>query len=473
MADKSLHAERRSGPDSLYRRSPLAFSFARGFKSVRLQRRKQAKRPRVVTLSALAGGASSPVRSGWVVGGAPYVAVRGSGAYSYDSENRRSIDYVMAYGPLLFGHGHSALSTNLDALAARGAVTGSTHPDELLLAERVRGHLPSMQQLRFTSTGSEAVQGAIRVARAFTGRDAILKFAGNYHGHFDLALQDAGASAHTDMPSKSGIPQAITHDLAVARYNDLADVDAQLARCGDRLAAILVEPVVGNMGLVQPDPGFLEGLRQRANAHGALLIFDEVITWLRLGLGGAQGRNGIVPDLTAIGKILGGGFPLAAFGGNADVMGVLAPNGPCFTGGTHAGHPFAVAIGLRVLDRLEQHPHVYAEMDRRAKRLAAGIRAIVERNSLDIAVTQLESIVDFKFRRGGPNRNYDDARAADRKTYAAYYHEMRDRGVLLPPSQNEVMFLCTEHSDADIDETIAAIDASFAALRARGALEVG
>jgi glutamate-1-semialdehyde 2,1-aminomutase len=423
--------------------------------------------------SALAGGASSPVRSGWVVGGAPYIAVRGSGAYSFEADGRRSIDYIMAYGPLLFGHGHPAFSGGLDAIAARGAVTGSTHPDEVLLAERVREHLPSMERLRFTSTGSEAVQGAIRVARAFTGRDAILKFAGNYHGHFDLALQDAGASAHTNEPARSGIPRAVTHDLAVARYNDLADVDAQLARVGDRLAAILVEPVVGNMGLVQPDPGFLEGLQVRAKAHGALLIFDEVITWLRLGLGGAQGRNGIVPDLTTIGKILGGGFPLAAFGGRADVMAVLAPDGPCFTGGTHAGNPFAIALGLRVLDRLEAHPDAYVTMDRRAQRLAAGIRAMMTRRSLDIAVTHLESIVDFKFRSGGPNRNYDDARAANKATYAAYYHEMRERGVILPPSQNEVMFLSTEHSDADVDETIAAIEASFAALQARGTLVLG
>jgi glutamate-1-semialdehyde 2,1-aminomutase len=421
---------------------------------------------------ALAGGASSPVRTGWAVGGEPYVAVRGAGAYAYDAAGRRSIDYVMAYGPLLFGHGHPAFSTGLDALAARGAVTGSTHPDELLLADRIRGHLPSMERLRFATTGSEAVQGAIRVARAFTGRDAVLKFAGNYHGHFDLALQDAGASAHTDTPQRSGIPRAVTHDLAVARYNDLADVDEKLARIGDRLAAILVEPVVGNMGLVVPDPGFLEGLQARARACGALLIFDEVITWLRLGLGGAQTRAGFVPDLTTVGKILGGGFPLAAFGGRTDVMAVLAPDGPCFTGGTHAGNPFAVAIGLRVLDWLEQHPDAYTAMDRRAKRLASGIRDIVERAACGIAVAQLESIVDFKFRRGPANRNYDDARAANRTTYAAYYHEMRMRGVLLPPSQNEVMFLCTEHSDADIDQTIAAIADSFAALESRGLLEV-
>jgi glutamate-1-semialdehyde 2,1-aminomutase len=234
----------------------------------------------------------------------------------------------------------------------------------------------------------------------------------------------------------------------------------------------LVEPVVGNMGLVLPDAGFLEGLQTRARACGALLIFDEVITWLRLGLGGAQTRAGIVPDLTTVGKILGGGFPLAAFGGRADVMAVLAPDGPCFTGGTHAGNPFAVAMGLRVLDWLEHNPGAYMAMDLRAKRLANGIRSVVDNAGCDIAVVQLESIVDFVFRRGPANRNYDDARAANRVTYAAYYHEMRDRGILLPPSQNEVMFLCTEHTDVDVDETIAAIADSFAALRSRGLLEV-
>ncbi len=410
------------------------------------------------------------MRSGWAVGGAPFVQTRGSGAYAYDEADRRYIDYVMAYGPLLFGHGHLAFATGLDELARRGAVTGSTHPDEFVLAERIRAHLPSMERLRFTTTGSEAVQSAIRVARAFTGRDGVLKFAGNYHGHFDLALQDAGASAHTDTPARSGIPTAVTRDLAVARYNDLADVDAQLARIGDRLAVICVEPIVGNMGIVQPDPGFLAGLRERADAHGALLLFDEVITWLRLGLGGAQARVGIVPDLTTIGKILGGGFPIAAFGGRADVMGVLAPDGPCFTGGTHAGNPFAVAIGLRVLDWLESHPEAYARMDAHARELADGLRAIFARRGVPYAVVQYESIVDFKFRPGPPNRNYDDARAADKSQYAAFYHAMRARGILLPPSQNEVMFLSTEHTAADVAETLVAIDESFAELAERGIL---
>ncbi len=418
----------------------------------------------------LAGGASSPVRTGHAVGGEPFTAARGSGAYVFDPGGRRYIDYVMAYGPLLLGHAHPALCAGLDELAARGMIFGSTTPDEERLGERMRQHLPSMERIRFTTTGSEAVMSAIRVARAFTGKDAVLKFSGNYHGHFDLALLDAGASAHTGSARHSGIPPAITADLFVARYNDLADVDAALERCGARLAAIVVEPVVGNMGLVLPVDGFLSGLQARARARGALLIFDEVITWLRLGLGGAQGRLGLVPDLTTVGKIVGGGVPLAAFGGRSDVMGVLAPDGPCFTGGTHAGNPFAVALGLRTLDWIESHPACYAGMDRLARRLAAGISAVLRSLDLDYAVVQLESIVDFKFRAGRATRDYDDARRADARLFAAYYHALRRRGVLLAPSQNEVMFLSTEHSDGDVEETLLAIGETLRELRAEGRL---
>ncbi len=386
----------------------------------------------------------------------------------YAPDGRRYIDYVMAYGPLLLGHAHPAASVGLDALAARGMIFGSTSPEEVVLAERIRGHLPSMERLRFTTTGSEAVMSAIRVARAFTGRDVVLKFAGNYHGHFDLALLDAGASAQTRSARHAGIPAAVTDDLCIARYNDLASVDAVLADRGARLAAIVVEPIVGNMGLVLPAPGFLAGLQARARRLGALLIFDEVITWLRLGLGGAQAIVGITPDLTVVGKIIGGGAPLAAFGGRADVMAVLAPDGPCFTGGTHAGNPFAVGLALRTLDWIESHPACYPEMDARARRLAAGIAERLRRLALDYAVVQLESIVDFKFRPGPATRDYDDARRADATAFAAYYHALRRRGVLLAPSQNEVMFLSTAHSDDDIDATLEAIEAALGELRSTG-----
>ena len=411
--------------------------------------------------AVLAGGCDSPVRSGWAVGGAPFIQTRAQGAYAFDERGDRYIDYVMAYGPLLFGHTHPALTSNLDELAAQGLVHGNTHPEEIRLGERVREYLPSMQRMRFVSTGTEAVMSAIRVARAFTRRNVILKFAGNYHGHFDLALLNAGASAHTADAQRSGIPEGVMRDVVVCRYNDLASVDEALRGRESDLAAIIVEPIVGNMGYVTPMHGFLEGLRERTKRYGALLIFDEVITWLRFGLHGAQARVGITPDMTTIGKIMGGGFPIAAFGGREDVMAVLAPLGGTFTGGTHAGNPFSVGMAHRTLDLLETHPEYYPYMDALGKRLADGIRAIFARRALPYAVVQHESIVDFKFRPGPPNRNYDDALAADKRKYAAYYHEMRKRNILLPPSQNEVMFVSTAHTAADIDETLEAIDESL------------
>jgi glutamate-1-semialdehyde 2,1-aminomutase len=412
-------------------------------------------------LAVLAGGCDSPVRSGWGVGGPMFVQSAAQGAHAYDEDGRRYIDYIMAYGPLLFGHTHPALVTGLDEIAQHGFVWGTTHSEEIRLAERIRAYLPSMERIRFVSTGTEAMMSAIRVARAYTKRNLILKFAGNYHGHFDLALLDAGASASTSNASFAGIPEGVLRDVIVARYNDLASADALLRAREHEFAAIIVEPIVGNMGYVAPIPGFLEGLRERALRYGALLIFDEVITWLRFGLRGAQGRLAITPDITAIGKIMGGGAPIAAFGGREDVMAVLAPAGTTFTGGTHGGNPFSVAMAHRVLDLLEAHPEYYLHMDALAARLAGGIREIFVRRNLPYAVMQHESIVDFKFRPGPPSRNYDDARAADKARYAAYYHAMLERGILLPPSQNEVMFVSTAHTEHDIGETLAAIDDSI------------
>jgi glutamate-1-semialdehyde 2,1-aminomutase len=409
----------------------------------------------------LAGGCDSPVRSGWGVGGPMFIQASASGAYAYDEDGRRYVDYIMAYGPLLFGHTHPALVTNLDELAEHGFVWGTTHPEELRLAERIRTYLPSMDRMRFVTTGTEAVMSAIRAARAFTRRSLILKFAGNYHGHFDLALLNAGASAHTPNAHASGIPDGVMCDVIVARHNDLASVDTLLRGRERELAAIVVEPIVGNMGYVPPVAGFLEGLRERTTRYDALLIFDEVITWLRFGLGGAQERVGVAPDMTTIGKIMGGGAPIAAFGGREDVMAVLAPMGNTFTGGTHGGNPFCIGMAHRVLDLLEAHPEYYEKMRSLAERLANGIRAIFAERQLPYAVAQHESIVDFKFRPGAPNRNYDDALAADKKKYADYWHAILDRGILLAPSQNEVMFVSTAHTVADIDETLAAIEESL------------
>lgn len=423
-----------------------------------------------VAAGALAGGASSPVRVGAAVGGAPFVQAFGRGAHAFDESGRDYIDYVMAYGPLLFGHAHPALVRGLDAIAAGGTVFGQTTREEIRLANRIAAHVPSMERLRFVSTGTEAMMSAIRVARAFTGRSLIARFAGNYHGHFDGALFGAGASAQTSDVARSGIPEAARASTIVARYNDLADLDARLADIDSDLAAIVVEPVVGNMGLVLPDAGFLDGLFARARRTGALVIFDEVITWLRLGLGGAQGLLETQPDLTALGKIMGGGFPLAAFGGRSDVMATLAPQGRTFTGGTYSGNPFAVALGHRTLDLIEANPGMYRTLDARAARLAAGMRDIFERRELPYAISQLGSMVDFAFRAGAPVRDYDERCEADGVAFAAYYHAMRARGVLLAPSANELMFLSTEHGDREIDLTLAAIDGSVAELQAKGVL---
>jgi glutamate-1-semialdehyde 2,1-aminomutase len=419
---------------------------------------------------ALAGGASSAVRTGAAVGGEPFVQAYGRGPYAYDSDGRDYVDYLMAYGPLLFGHAHPALVRGLDAIATRGTVVGSTTEDEMRLAERIASHLPSLESMRFVSTGTEAMMSAVRVARAFTGRTLIARFAGNYHGHFDDALHAAGASAPTRDDAGSGIPSSVRTQAIVARYNDLADLDARIAGHESDLAAIVVEPVAGNMGLVVPETGFLEGLFARARRTDSLVIFDEVITWLRLGLGGGQGRFGLRPDLTAVGKALGGGFPLAAFGGRADVMAVLLPSGPAFTGGTFSGNPFSVALGHRVLDLLENDPQLYARLDAAAGKLAVGMGAIFASRGLPYAVTQLESMVDFAFRAGPAARNYDERRAADPTAFAAYYHAMRDRGILLAPSPNELMFLSTEHGTPEIDRTLEAFDATFAELQRKGTL---
>ena len=274
--------------------------------------------------AVLAGGASSPVRAGRRVGGKPFFQARGSGALAYDDTGRAYIDYLMGYGPLLFGYRMPGVE-RVKAQYANGVLFGSTHQEEVRLAERIRRHLPSMKLLRFATTGTEAVMGAVRVARAATQRDVLVRFGGNYHGHSDLALLDAGASAETADVQRSGIPNGVAADIRILRYNDSAALQALLDRDGDRIAAVLVEPIVGNMGLVLPRPGFLEELICAAHAVGALVIFDEVITWLRVGLRGAQGLFQLEPDLTTIGKILGGGLPIAAFGGKAEVDAGIGP----------------------------------------------------------------------------------------------------------------------------------------------------
>jgi glutamate-1-semialdehyde 2,1-aminomutase len=406
--------------------------------------------------AALAGGVDSPVRAGLQVGGPTPFIVRGRGSRVVDAQGGEYIDYLCAYGPVLLGHGDARVTAAVEAALDAGAVFGATHPEEVRLAERLQGRLPSMELLRFVSTGTEACMSAVRVARAFTGREKLIRFEGCYHGHSDEMVFSAGASSLSAPALVSGIPQGSARNVVVLPYNDARAVDQALRNHADEIAAIIVEPVCGNMGLCLSEPGYLERLRELSSAAGTVLIFDEVITGIRLGPGGAQGLFGVRPDLTCIGKALGGGLPIAAFGGRADIMEVLAPQGHVFVGGTFSGNPVCVAAAHGLLDAIDADPEFYPRLNGYSLELAQGLQETIDALDLGYVVIQCGSMIDFMFRRGGPHGTMREAREADGQSYARYYHGMLDRGILLPPSQMELMFLTAAHGEEEIDMTLAA-----------------
>ena len=390
---------------------------------------------------------NSPVRAMKAVGlEAPLFAASGEGAYLVDADGRSFVDWVMSWGPLLFGHADPETVAAVTEAARRGTSFGASTEAEVELAEEIADAVPSIESVRLVSSGTEAGMSAIRLARAATGRDRILKFAGCYHGHADALLAEAGSGLATlGIPSTPGVPAAVTADTLVAPYNDLAAVEAA---ADESLAAVLVEPVAGNMGVVPPEPGFLEGLRAVCDRVGALLVFDEVITGFRIARGGAQERFGVLPDLTILGKILGGGLPVGAFGGRRDVMERLAPAGDVYQAGTLSGNPLATAAGLSVLRRLRD-PAVYEELERRGARLEAGLReagASVQRVGAMMTV----------FQREGPVRSLADAQASDTERYAEVFRALLDRGIYVAPSQYEAMFVSVAHGDEEIDRTVEA-----------------
>ena len=390
---------------------------------------------------------NSPVRAMKSVGlEAPLFAASGEGAYLVDADGRRYVDWVMSWGPLLFGHADPETVAAVTEAARRGTSFGASTEAEVELAEEIADAVPSIESVRLVSSGTEAAISAIRLARAATGRDRILKFAGCYHGHADTLLAEAGSGLATlGIPSTPGVPTAVTADTLVAPYNDLAAVEAA---ADESLAAVLVEPVAGNMGVVPPEPGFLEGLRAVCDRVGALLVFDEVITGFRVARGGAQERFGVLPDLTILGKIVGGGLPVGAFGGRRDVMEMLAPAGDVYQAGTLSGNPLATAAGLSVLRRLRDGA-VYEELERRGARLEAGLRdagATVQRVGAMLTVFQRES----------PVRNLADAQASDTNRYAEVFRGLLDRGIYIAPSPYEAMFVSLAHGDAEIDRTVEA-----------------
>jgi glutamate-1-semialdehyde 2,1-aminomutase len=411
---------------------------------------------------AFPGGVNSPVRAFRAVGGNPVIVASGAGARVVDVDGREFIDYVGSWGAAILGHADDQVVGAISAAAARGASFGMPTPYELDLARLIRAALPSLELMRFVSSGTEAAMSALRVARGFTKRERILKFAGCYHGHADPLLAQAGSGIATlGLPSSAGVPQAAVADTLVAGYNDLDEVERAFAAHRGQIAAVIVEPVAANMGVVAPLPGFLDGLRDLTRRDGALLIFDEVITGFRVGWTGAQGRAGVTPDLTCLGKIIGGGLPVGAYGGRRDVMELIAPLGPVYQAGTLSGNPIAMAAGATTLRRLSGGD-LYAGLERRAARLASGLTAAAGRAGVPVAIARDGSILTVFFRATAPS-NFADAGGADTARFSRFFQAMLAHGVLLPPSQFEAWFISTAHGDAEIAATIAAAERAFAA----------
>jgi glutamate-1-semialdehyde 2,1-aminomutase len=409
--------------------------------------------------AVLPGGVDSPVRAFQAVGGTPLFIRRASGATIEDVDGNRFIDYVMSWGPLIHGHAPRPLIKAITAAARRGTSFGAPSALEHELGEAVRVLVPSMERVRFVSSGTEAAMTAIRLARAFTGRDRIIKFEGCYHGHADAFLVKAGSGAMTlGIPTSPGVPAPVAADTLLARYNDLPSVDALLAAQASSIAAIIVEPIAGNIGVVPPVDGFLAGLRARCSEHGILLVFDEVISGFRASAGGAQGVFGIEPDLTCLGKIIGGGLPVGAYGGRAEIMSKVAPAGPMYQAGTLSGNPVAMTAGLWALNNLR--PALYRTLARRGATLASGLAEAARDAGVPLQVNAFGSVLT-PFFTTMPVRDYQSALAANTGAYAAFFHGMLKRGIYPPPSQFEAWFLSAAHTDTHIRKTITAAKAAM------------
>jgi glutamate-1-semialdehyde 2,1-aminomutase len=415
-------------------------------------------------LDLFPGGVSSPVRAFRAVGGRPRVIESAKGAFLTDADGNQLLDYVLGWGPLLLGHAHPAVVKAVERQAREGTLFGASSRLEIELGERVRRFYPTAERLRFVSTGTEATMSALRVARAATRRDLFVKLDGCYHGHADPFLIKAGSGLATlGIPDSPGVPQGTIADTRIASFNDLASVEAHFEREGERIAAVLVEPVVGNYGVLPPGADFLPGLRALCDRSKSLLVFDEVMTGFRVAPGGAAERYGVKPDLVALGKVIGGGLPVAAFGGRADLMALVAPEGGVYQAGTYSGNPLAMAAGNAALEILETEPEIFRRVEARTGLLAAGLREILQRRSIPGTVNAIGSMWTLYF---GPSRvtTMADVRSADRDRYARFFHGMLERGIYLPPSALESAFLSSAHDDDAIDRTLETAEEAMEAL---------
>jgi len=400
---------------------------------------------------------NSPVRAFRGVGGTPLFLERGEGAYVYDADGHRYIDYVGAWGPMILGHAAPEVIDAVVERARRGLGFGAPTELEIAMAERVLARMPSIERVRMVNSGTEATMSAIRLARGFTGRDRIVKFEGCYHGHSDSLLVKAGSGLLTlGIPNSPGVPESLAQHTINLPFNDAAALETAFGAFGDSIACVIVEPVAGNMGCIPPLPDFLATMRRLTEKHGAVLVFDEVMTGFRVAKGGAQALYGIKPDLTTLGKIIGGGLPVGAFGGRADIMDRIAPSGPVYQAGTLSGNPLAMAAGIAMLDALER-PGFYEALGARTMALAAGLEAVARRHNLPVTVNAVCGMWSLFFKQG-PVRGYDDVAKSDVTLFNRFFHAMLARGVYLAPSAFEAGFVSAAHESAHIEATVAAAD---------------
>lgn len=414
---------------------------------------------------SIPGGVNSPVRAFNGVGGSPVFIERADGAYMYDADGKRYIDYVGSWGPMILGHNHPAIREATLQAVERGLSFGTPTAMEITMAEKIKSLVPSIEKVRMVNSGTEATMTAIRLARGYTGRDKILKFEGCYHGHADSLLVKAGSGALTlGVPNSPGIPADFAKHTLTVTFNDLASVEKVFAEVGEQIAAIIVEPVAGNMNCIPPVPGFLEGLRNVCDRYGSVLIFDEVMTGFRVARGGAQERYQITPDLTTLGKVIGGGMPVGAFGGKREIMDYIAPLGPVYQAGTLSGNPVAMAAGVAALEQLtdeQLYPALYANVDK----LVDGLQQRADAAGIPFTTNRAGSMFGFFFTTANQITTYEQATQCNIEHFRAFYHSMLEQGVYLAPSAFEAGFMSAAHTDADIEATLAAAEVAFAALK--------